>query len=646
MRSILAHPLLKNIDIKIISQLLVDKTTGGNIIWGTDNYESLGDKFKFDQPITIDLLTGKKALKLRARVHKSNDTKKKRTKGLAEVYTPSWVCNFQNSKVDEIWFEKENIFNKPVHKTSWVVNKNLIEFSGKKTWEKYVLLKGIEITCGEAPYMVSRYDTTTGKFIDVHRRIGFLDRKLRLINENAHNEETWFKWVLKAYESSYGYEYQGDSLFIARVNLLLTFIENFKFKWNREPSSTQLRNISNVIGWNVWQMDGLNDSLISDKTIPCIIRSWRQKKNIYFKDIKKGEKGTMKFDYSIFNPPYQDSTIGDNKSFAPPIYHKFLDSAFDISDVTIAIHPARCLFNAGSTPKEWNEKILNDKHFKVLLYESKSKYVFSNTDIKGGVAVTYRNANKTFETIKHFIVFDELRSIMDKAYKDETIAIDTIIYAAESFKFTEIMHQEHPNVESLLSNGHKYDFKSSVFDKLENIIFFENKPCDGEEYVQILGVTKNKRIYRWIKRKYVKETDNFTNYKVFLPNSNGSGAIGEVLSTPLVGVPLVGHTQTFISIGNFKEKEYAENCLKYIKTKFARTMLGLLKVTQSNPRSVWKYVPLQNFTENSDIDWSKSITEIDQQLYKKYGLTQKEIDFIETKVRSMDDEIIEKDGED
>ena len=108
------------------------------------------------------------------------------------------------------------------------------------------------------------------------------------------------------------------------------------------------------------------------------------------------------------------------------------------------------------------------------------------------------------------------------------------------------------------------------------------------------------------------------------------------MTTPLVGVPLVGHTQTFISIGSFESRVIADNCLKYIKTKFARTMLGILKITQLNNKPTWKYVPLQDFTENSDIDWSVSISEIDKQLYKKYGLSEEEIKFIEEKVKEME----------
>ena len=180
-----------------------------------------------------------------------------------------------------------------------------------------------------------------------------------------------------------------------------------------------------------------------------------------------------------------------------------------------------------------------------------------------------------------------------------------------------------------------------MFESLSNIAFFESKPIDEDEYIQIVGRMNNERTVMWIKKKYINNHPNLEKWKVILPKSNGSGAIGEVLSTPLIGEPLIGepligHNQTFISIGSFSSKDEAESCMNYIKTKFARTMLGILKITQHNPPEKWKYVPLQDFTSNSDIDWSKTIPEIDQQLYKKYGLSQEEIDFIETHVKEME----------
>lgn len=175
----------------------------------------------------------------------------------------------------------------------------------------------------------------------------------------------------------------------------------------------------------------------------------------------------------------------------------------------------------------------------------------------------------------------------------------------------------------------------SAFERMPDL-FTDEKPNDGNEYIQIYGNMKSERCYKWIRKSYVKEVDNLYKYKVLVPKANGSGAIGEVLSTPLIGTPLIGYTETYISVGATDDIAEAQAILKYIKTKFARTMLGILKVTQNNPKSTWKYVPLQNFTENSDIDWTKSISEIDKQLYSKYGLSKEEIDFIETKVSAME----------
>lgn len=341
----------------------------------------------------------------------------------------------------------------------------------------------------------------------------------------------------------------------------------------------------------------------------------------------------MKFDVVIGNPPYQETPIGDNDNYTPPIYHYFLDSAYSIADVVEMIHPARFLFNGGSTPKEWNNKMLNDEHLKVLKYEPNSKKIF-HKDIKGGIAITFRNNKRIYGKIGLFTSFYQLNSIYTKVVEKNKnfYSLSEIIYAAESYHFTEIMHKENPHVENMLSKGHKYDLKSNVLEKLANIVFFEH----GQNgYVGIIGRKNNERITMYIDSRYISSPDNFSKYKVLLPNANGSGALGEVLTTPLIGTPLIGHTQTFLSIGKYDTREEAECCLKYLKSKFARTLLGILKVTQSNSKPAWKFVPLQDFTNKSDIDWSKSIHEIDLQLYKKYGLDDNEINFIETRVKEM-----------
>ena len=348
---------------------------------------------------------------------------------------------------------------------------------------------------------------------------------------------------------------------------------------------------------------------------------------------EEGKKKKL-FYYCIGNPPYQDETIGNNESFAPPVYHKFMDSACLIADKFELITPARFLFNAGSTPKLWNEKMLNNEHFKVLSYTPKSQDVFDNTDIKGGVAISYYDNTNKFDAIETFTSFPELNTILKKINpRTESNSLMSIIYNQIRFDL-EALFKEHPEQKrGIGSDGKDSRFESNIFEKIS--IFTENKI--SEDDICSIGVIKNKRVYRYIPRRFVEmKHENLEKYKVLVPASNGSGALGEIMATPLIGEPLIGFTRTFIGIGSFETKLEAENAMKYIKTKFCRTALGILKITQSNKRNVWKYVPLQDFTNESDIDWSKSIKEIDQQLYKKYNLSEDEIKFIEEKVREME----------
>lgn len=345
---------------------------------------------------------------------------------------------------------------------------------------------------------------------------------------------------------------------------------------------------------------------------PEISRQNLKKKDLT-EQFKKGEPLNMKFDVVIGNPPYQEETKDTSDK---PIYNYFMSEAYKFADKVCFITPARFLFNAGKTPKKWNAKMLNDKHLKVAYYEQDSSNVFPNTDIKGGVAITYRDAQKNFGKIGTFTHFEELNSILRKVVDDRFESIFPIISVQMDYKFK----PEYKILQAGLT--------SNIFEK-QSELFSKDKA--SEKQAKIMGRFNSKRTYRFIDEKYLILPENYNKFKVFLPESNGSGAIGEVLSTPLVG-----HTQTFISFGAFDNREEAENLLKYIKTKFARTMLGTLKITQHNKAPTWVNVPLQNFTSNSDIDWSQSIAQIDQQLYKKYGLSEKEIAFIEEKVREME----------
>lgn len=646
--------------VKVLDVLLEDKSTKKNIIWATDTYEELGEGFTDKVQMNADTLLQRPDL-IRPRIQKSQEAQAQRTRKKAEVFTPAWLCNQMNNYCDDDWFRRSGVFNAEHDDHIWTVSEGKVEFPKKKKWQHYVDSRRLEITCGEAPYLVSRYDVSIGELIvPPIQRIGMLDRKLRIVNENTDTYEEWLKWTIRAFESSYGYEYQGDNVLIARINLLLTFTDYYEERWQRNPDIKLLKKIANKIAWNIWQMDGLKNTVplgkpyeeyqqitfydtasMGDNTtpeaVPCRIFDWRRDSSLKFVDVKEVQAmGKKLFDYVIGNPPYNEDfeNSGDNGNFAKPVYNYFMDATYEIAEKIELIHPARFLFNAGSTPKAWNKKMLNDEHFKILKYESNSKNIFSNTDIKGGVVISYRDATKNYGAIGMFTSFKELNSILKKVSAHSNVSLSTIIYASESYKFTEYMHEQIPEAESMLSKGHKYDFKTSVLSTLNNVVFFDNKP-DDKEYVQILGLIDAKRVYKWIRREYISAPNNFEKFKVFVPAANGSGALGEVLSTPLIGQPLIGHTQTFISIGCFDNRQDAENLLEYIKTKFCRVMLDILKITQHNPAPKWKYVPLQDFTPNSDVDWSKPIHEIDLQLYRKYRLDEKEIEFIETHVKEM-----------
>lgn len=341
-----------------------------------------------------------------------------------------------------------------------------------------------------------------------------------------------------------------------------------------------------------------------------------------------------KFYAVVGNPPYQE-TLEDTSD--RPIYNFFMDEAYRVSDRVELITPKRFLSNAGKTPKAWNQKMLEDAHIKILFDEQDSSKVFPNTDIKGGVVVTLRDANRDFGAIGLYVEHAEMNSILMKVRAGSTCFMPTIGCSQNSFKLTERLYLEHPELEGVLSKGHRLDLKSNALSKLDCILY-EVKPVDGFEYGQLLGRLGGKRTYRYIKKAYVTDnsvSSNLDRYKVAMPKAVGSGKFGEAIPDVTVVDPGVAMTETFISFGSFVEKIDAENLLKYIKTKFTRALLSVLRITQDNTVAKWALVPLQDFTSSSDIDWSQSIADIDQQLYRKYGLDTDEIEFIESHVKEM-----------
>ena len=297
----------------LLKLLLKDKTTKQNIIFATSAYSTDGNPIKETDQMTETILRGFNSCEIQPRVLKSQEQQQERTKAKAEVFTPSWICNKMNNHCDEEWFGRTGIFNIELE-NGWMVTNSPVPFEHEGDWMKYIDSKRLEITCGEAPYIVSRYDAATGELIEIGKRIGILDRKLRVVNENTDNEADWFKWVLRAYQSVYGYEFQGDNLLIARINLLVTFVDYMQDRWGRVPTDTELRKIANVIVWNLWQMDGMTgtvpfgklkeqyhqyslfDFVVSDEAndeekqpdMECRIYDWRSDRSLTYRSIKEG----------------------------------------------------------------------------------------------------------------------------------------------------------------------------------------------------------------------------------------------------------------------------------------------------------------------------------------------------------------------
>lgn len=315
--------IVMELDSELLTILLQDKNSGKNIIWATEDYSGYGYGYGKADEIFVRSITGINGNIIKPRTEKTKKEQQLRIKDKAEVFTPSWVCNKQNNLIDNAWFGRENVFNVEQDKT-WTATKGKVEFSDEdgKSWEDYVKANRLEISCGEGPYLASRYDTVTGKIIAIKNRIGLLDRKLRVVSENVSSEPEWYEWAKKAIQSVYGYDWQGDNVLLTRENLLYTFIDYYEAKFHLFPIKEYLREIAEILAWNVWQMDGLKfvipNSCHNEKVVEyliwgeevheeycegcrknnrnkhngiyCYIMDWEKKKRVKFVNLIGGRK--------------------------------------------------------------------------------------------------------------------------------------------------------------------------------------------------------------------------------------------------------------------------------------------------------------------------------------------------------------------
>ncbi|MCI1273276.1 MAG: restriction endonuclease subunit M [Clostridiaceae bacterium] len=294
--------ILLKTDKKILEILLLDRTTNENLLWASDTYKKYGNGYEEDSHMVLELITGKNGNIIKPRVKKNKEEQSTRIRDKAEVFTPSWICNAQNNLIDTAWLGYENAFNTETEK-GWNTSTKKIKFSksNKKTWKDYILANRLEISCGEAPYLTSRYDTVTGNFIEIKDRIGLLDRKLRVISEKTKTEDSWIEWAKEATKSIYGYDFQGDNVFLARENILFAVIEYFENQFDKQLDKNIILELAEIISWNIWQMDGLTYSIPyaavhknqlslfgnNEKSKVCLIKDWKNDKAIEFISLSK-----------------------------------------------------------------------------------------------------------------------------------------------------------------------------------------------------------------------------------------------------------------------------------------------------------------------------------------------------------------------
>lgn len=622
----------------VLKILLKDRTTKKNIIWATDDYQEIGINYKSYCEIKENLITGKNTYVIQPRITKSQKEKVHRTKKRAEVFTPSWICNKQNNLIDEKWFNRENIFNVEEDK-SWTAIKEKVYFSteNNKGWKEYVKAKRMEIACGEAPYLVSRYDAVTGKPIELEERIGLLDRKMRIVNENTNAEKEWFKWVEEAFKSIYGYEFQGDNLLLARENLLFTFIDNLQFKFNRKPLEGELKKIATIISWNLWQMDGLTFRPPFDSNHNV---SFQQKifSEIELDDvINENEVEKMKFDAIVGNPPYQEN-IGStlNKSLSKQLYPIFMMSAIKMNPKYLSLITPSRWFTGNAQDRSFvllREFLKKNNHFSHITNYLNSNDVFVDVSISGGVNMFLYEEGYIGEIIFEEKIKNE-SSIVKRPLFEEGLEI-----VIPMNKMITILHKviglNFKSMSEIVTGRNPFGVPAT--DAELNKISAE----ESSEYYDTHILCAYEQV-KYIPNSCIRRNRELLNkWKVFTSKMNGGagtlldGKKVSILGKTFIAEPNMSCSNTLLAVGGFENEIEAVNLNKYMNCKFFRFMLGIKKIAQVLTSNVYSFVPQQNFKNNSDIDWNKSIEEIDKQLYIKYKLNEQEILYIEENIKAV-----------
>ena len=632
----------------VLDTLLKDKSTGKNIIWATDPPEEL--QTVMYEPVTDRSQITTQQLGLThyevvlPRMMKQTDTQQQRTRKKGEVFSPAWVCNKMNNALDADWFgglgagESAGQFTVELPQ-GWQTVETPVQFPVCKgrtpAWVQYVQSRRLEVTCGEAPFLASRYDAATGEMIPVARRIGILDRKLRVVSENAATEDEWRKYATHAVQSTYGYEYQGDNLLLARANLLLTYAEHLQARWQRKPTKEELQPIATIISWNLWQMDGLHLSVPGGKpqpeaeqldlfsmfgaaepqppTVSCKVKNWRKGSHGTTQNFETIQEGStsMKFDYVIGNPPYQISDGGAGVS-ATPIYNRFIEAIKTTHPGAICLIIPAKWYSGGKGLDKFRGEMLGDRHISTLVDYSNSLDVFPNVDVAGGVCyfvwkeayngkckyTNYRNGKATtayrdLNEFQTFIRYPVASEIVKKVKEDGELTLDKVVSSRKPFGLATTAKPMKTGDITLRYNGGRGPYKST------------------EIRVGTEMIDQWKIIISRLTAEHAGQPAKDGKYRV--------------LSTMELLKPGEICSETYLVAGAFDSKEEATNYMDYLKTQFVRFLILQIAMTQQLSKASFAFVPCQDFTRK----WT------DKQLFERYDLSSEEVNYIQGMIKEM-----------
>ena len=665
----------------VLDTLLKDKSTGKNIIWATDPPEEL--QTVMYEPVTDRSQITTQQLRLThyevvlPRMMKQTDTQQQRTRKKGEVFSPAWVCNKMNNALDADWFrglgaeESAGQFTVELPQ-GWQTVETPVQFPVCKgrtpAWVQYVQSRRLEVTCGEAPFLASRYDAATGEMIPVARRIGILDRKLRVVSENAATEDEWRKYATHAVQSTYGYEYQGDNLLLARVNLLLTYAEHLQARWQRKPTKEELQPIANIISWNLWQMDGLHLSVPGGKpqpeteqldlfsmfgaaepqppTVSCKVKNWRKGSHGTAQNFETIQEGStsMKFDYVIGNPPYQEETVEEvsKKNGQAPrknIFHYFQMAADQVARRgTDLIYPAgRWIHRSGKGMENFGLEQINDPHLKKLIFYPKSRELFDGVDIADGVGIVIKDMTKQTMGFE-YVYTSEQKSISVKVKNPgaELMPLDprnmAITEKVKSVVEKYKLNYLHDRILPRSLFGIESNFieenpeKAILLETVENIDYSKQIKLFTNDRAGKAGRAK----WYVVDKNVVENNPEYiSQWKVVVSSANAGGQKRDNQLEIVDNHSAFGRAR--VALASFETQDEANNFYNFAKSYVVRfTFL----MTDESLTALGKRVPdLMDYTnKNSLVDFSKSL---DEQLYLLFEFNRDEIEYIESTVNNL-----------